>query len=181
MSKEFVSLEYEKQNTWAIKLLTVLTVILAAFCLVKIFIADVYTVEGGSMLPTYQSGEQVFARKVGGTNRFDTVIIKNAEDYMTLAGQGGRGTQRLFKRVVAVAGDEIWSEDGVLCLCFDGTTYRYYTENYGGGALAKMMWQIPRQKVPSGKIFVLGDNRTDSIDSRNFGFVDVKDVEAVVI
>lgn len=173
----------KQKGALAIKILTAVTIVLAILCVVKLFVLDFYTIEGNSMEPTFHSGQSVFVRKVGGANRFDAVIIKNTETYLGDMTYNGDKVGRLIKRVVAVEGDVIWSENGVLCVRFDGEDHRYDEEDYGGGLLSEMpsYKDIDRQTVPQGKVFVLGDNRTDSIDSRTFGFVDKSDIEAVVL
>ncbi len=161
------------------RILMALIAVLALLVVCKIFFIDVYTVVGNSMLPTYESGDKVFARKVGGVSRFDVVII-NAENYKD-SGAISEDTDRLFKRVVAVAGDAIWSENGVLCLEYDGETYILTDENYGAGNLDFMINGIERIVIPEGYVFVLGDNRNNSTDSRIIGLIAVEDIEAVVL
>ena len=161
------------------RVLSALLIVLALLTVCKIFFIDIYTVVGDSMSPTYENGQRVFARKVGGTGRFDAVIIR-AENY-----RGGgvlpEDADRLFKRVVAVAGDIVWSENGVLCLEYDGETHILTGENYGGGDIEPMILPVERTVVPDGYVYVLGDNRNNSADSRIIGLVAVEDIEAVVL
>ena len=62
------------------RVLSALLIVLALLTVCKIFFIDIYTVVGASMSPTYENGQRVFARKVGGAGRFDAVIIR-AENY----------------------------------------------------------------------------------------------------
>lgn len=167
-----------KGKFWS-RALTALVALLLLLCVCKIFFIDIYSVTGASMSPTYADGQKVFARKVGGAGRFDAVIIR-AENYK----EGGAlpdDADRLFKRVVAVAGDVIWTEDGVLCLTYDGETHKLENENYGGGRLEPMLVGIEKTTVPDGYVYVLGDNRNNSADSRVIGLVAAGDIEAVVL
>jgi len=155
-------------------ILIALTVVLAIFCVCRIFFIDWYTISGSSMYPTYKDGQTVFALKIGEAKRFDAVVVDSTD-------LGLDGMDTIFKRVVAVEGDEIWSEDGVLVVFYDGEEHRFDNEKYGGGELSKIPLDIPRQTVPEGCVFLLGDNRQTSIDSRFFGCVEKERIIAVVL
>ena len=185
-------------------LLIIVTAILAVLCTFKIFLVDIYTVVGESMMDTYKHGQKVIARKIGTPDRFDAVII-NADPYRTLGGYSA-DISMLFKRVVAVAGDTIWTEDGVLCVEYDGVVHRYEEERYKkcdkneseacktnecdhylldktldiNYASSNFNKDLPRVTVPEGSVYVMGDNRKNSTDSRKFGVVAMRDIIAVV-
>ena len=69
----------------------------------------------------------------------------------------------------------------MLCLEYDGETHILADENYGGGDIDRMIVQVERTVVPDGYVYVLGDNRNNSADSRIIGLVAVEDIEAVVL
>ena len=164
-------MENKKTKKVGAILLAVLVVLLVAFVGVRNFVVDWYTVSGGSMSPTYHDGQVVFGKKIGNANRFDVVIL----DGETLVGE-----DLIIKRVVAFEGEEVWTENGVLFICSDGVTSSYPDEEYGKGKVGLVPKQIKRQTVPQGCVYVLGDNRQDSIDSRAFGAVPVDMIEAIV-
>ena len=161
----------KKQNKLLGTMLCVLVVLMIVFVGVRAFFIDWYTVSGDSMTPTYQDGQVVFGHKVGSADRFDVVIVK-ADDLV--------GEKRIIKRVVAFEGEEVWTQNGVLHVLSNGELLSFENEDYGKGIIAKMPVEIKRQVVPQGCVFVLGDNRVSSLDSRFFGAVSVDLIEAVV-
>ena len=76
----------------------------------------------------------------------------------------------LIKRVVAIGGDRVAIEDGVLVI--NGVRER---EPYVDYSLTDESYSAPL-RVPAGKVFVLGDNRPFSRDSRAWGPIDADDV-----
>jgi len=153
-------------------ILSLLVVLIVAFIGVRTFLVDWYTVSGGSMNPTYHDGQIVFGKKIGNADRFDVVII----DGETLVGE-----DLIIKRVIAFEGEEVWTENGVLFVCSNGVTSSYANEEYGNGQVGLVPKDIKRQTVPDGCVYVLGDNRQDSIDSRAFGAVSVDMIKAIVL
>ena len=152
--------------------IVVLAVLLVSFVCVRSFWIDWYTVSGDSMHPTYHDGQIVFGNKTKQPQRFDVVIVQ-ADDLV--------GEDLIIKRVVAFEGEKVWTEQGVLCIESNGQTQRYDSEDYGGGVLEHVPAKIKRTTVPQGCVYLLGDNRVTSIDSRTFGAVSADMIEAVVI
>lgn len=142
--------------------LIILIVFLTAFSLTFQSAIDV----GVSMYPTCADGDMLLVRKLyreDTINRGDVVYLNlDSAEYPAL----GNAT-KLLKRVIAVAGDEVRIEETGLYV--NGELQResyvslptWYEEDtiYG-------VWQISE-----GKVFVMGDNRPYSYDSRNFGEV----------
>ncbi|MBK1812590.1 signal peptidase I [Clostridium sp. YIM B02505] len=78
---------------------------------------------------------------------------------------------RLVKRVIGIPGDEIDLRDGYVYV-----NGEKLNETYTQGTTVTEGINFPL-KVSEGKLFVLGDNREVSIDSRSFGLIDKKQVE----
>jgi signal peptidase I len=113
------------------------------------------------MEPSYRVGSHVYATKFGDVARGQAVIIRNP------GGPGGP-TQAL-RRIVAVGGDKVTSQDGHLMVNGRPAKEPYLAK----GTTTEMRRPVT---VPKGRVFVLGDNRPISQDSRFYGAVPVGDI-----
>jgi signal peptidase I len=162
--------------------------VIAAFALallIKTFILQAFYIPSGSMLPTLEIGERILVEKIsyrlGGPDRGDVVVFERSLDpsvpspheddsviedvanaFKSLFGWPTGGEQDYVKRVMAVGGDTIEGRDGVVYVNDEAVTEPYLPE----GVVTS---DFPPQQVPGGEIFVMGDNRASSDDSRNFG------------
>lgn len=137
-----------------------------------LFIFTPHEVIGSSMHPTYKDGEYLLANKltykVKDFQTGDVVIFKHSE------------TKDYIKRVIGVPGDTVSVQNGHIFLNGKLLDEKDYLENTvitdGGSFLSEGMEVI----VPEEKLFVCGDNRPNSSDSRYFGFVPMSDVKGKV-
>ena len=129
--------------------LWLLIVVAAAALLCSTTLLSVLQVQGSSMEPTLQAGETLLAVKAPGYRRGDIVAFYY-------------NNKILLKRVVAVAGETVdIRSDGTVLV--DGTVL---DETYAAAkSLSPCDLTLPYQ-VPDGRVFVLGDNRAVSLDSR---------------
>lgn len=117
-----------------------------------------------SMTPALHSGDLVVVEPLADPPRHgDVVTIRHLHD-----------GDRLIKRIVAVGGERVAVEDGVLVV--DG---RRVCEALVDQARQDGVWFGP-VTVPAGTVFLLGDNRAGAVDSRDFGAVDETDVSGRV-
>ena len=152
---------------------TVVVAVLAAF-LLRTFVIGVYVVPTGSMLDTIQEGDMLIGEKV--TLRWDA---PSAGDVVTFDSPLEAGTV-LIKRVVAGEGQVVDLRGGVLYV--DGVAQdEPYTEGKPTESLSSLQGSAQIQypyTVPDGCVFCMGDNRTNSLDSRYFGPVSVDAVSS---
>lgn len=129
--------------------------------LVKTFLFQAFFIPSESMVPTLQVGDRVLVNKLsddfGGVHRGDVVVFEAPP-----AARSG-DIADLVKRVIGLPGDTVEARD-------DGAVYvngRRLDEPYLPSGTVTT--NLPPTKVPAGHIFVMGDNRGASRDSRYFG------------
>lgn len=127
------------------------------FGVVRPFVAEVFFIPSGSMSPTLEAGDRVLVDKL--TPRF---FEPRRGDLVAFENEAG-GFQ--IKRVTGLSGDAVEIRDGVLHV--GGEPRR---EPYVDYILNDSNFYGPEQ-VPEGHVFVLGDNRANSRDSRYVGSV----------
>ena len=139
------------------------------------------------MLPTLQEGDRVLVEKVGrhfgGPARGDVVVFERdiaagasgatgspmselTDAFRGLLGIPGEGTEDLIKRVVAVAGDTVEGRGRQVLVNGEPLEEDYL---FDGRATNN----FPPVTIERGMIFVMGDNRDGSQDSRSFGPVSI--------
>jgi signal peptidase I len=142
--------------------------VIVALLLIRGFFLEPVRVHSDSMMPTLPSGAVVLIDKVTfharDPHRGDVVV---AEDPRT--------GESIVKRVVAVGGDSVGIDDGVLSV-----NGRVVVENYIDNDGMDGYFFGP-DLVPAGHVYLLGDNRDTSEDSRTFGPVSIDDVEGRVL
>ena len=117
---------------------------------------------------------------------FDTVYFLDGQnafsDYVSAFGRSIRATKHIYmaaknmgKRIIGVAGDHIKIEDGKVYLNGEELNEPYLREGIitDGGTFNEVT-------VPEGCVFVMGDNRPHSTDSRSFGCIPVNKIESKV-
>ncbi len=168
------------------KVANVLAAVGGAACVIVVCSsADIVRVTASSMLPSLHDGDYVIVlraesplRPILGSHlpRRRSIVLLGAE----VTGSAGR--QLFVKRVIAVGGDTVKIESGNVVL--NGTPV---SEPY---AVHRSSIERDRDNWPdndhaitveNGRIFVLGDNRSDSLDSRLWGTVPEAAVRGIVL
>jgi signal peptidase I len=126
---------------------------------VQVFVVQVSVVRGHSMEPCLHDGDRLVVDRVSvalsGLERFDVVVLGNPTD----------PTVDYVKRVVGLPGDRVRLHRGVLMV-----NDRAVPEDFAPIQDAATTTEV---LVPGGFLWVLGDNRPISRDSRDFGLVPV--------
>ena len=136
----------------------IIAVILAL--LIINFVFETVSVEGRSMFSTLDNKDRLIVEKVSyyfsKPKPGDIVVIKNPQNIK----------ERFIKRVVAVAGDRVKIENNKLFINDKPKDEIYIHDN--------IMTDFEEITVPKNTVFVLGDNRNNSKDSRMVGSIDLK-------
>jgi signal peptidase I len=125
-------------------------------------------VKNYSMVPTLDENNFLIVNRLlynqGTPNRGDIVVFKSP-----LKTETGKN-KLLIKRVIALPGEEILISDGEVLINGEKLQEPYLVEDYTIGEVKRM--------IPEGKFFAMGDNRNNSLDSRDdvLGLVDMDDI-----
>ena len=163
----------------AFEWIAVIAIALVATFLIRTFVVEPFVVPTGSMESTIEIGDQILAQKVSlelgqPVKQGDIVVFHNPD--------GTSEHDVLVKRVIATAGQTVDLQDGKVVV--DGQAL---DEDYTTGMSWPLSVQAPGAQVsypytvPDGCVWVMGDNRENSADSRYFGPVDRSDLIAVAL
>jgi signal peptidase I len=133
---------------------------------VKTFLFQAFYIPSASMEPTLQKGDRVLVNKlsydVHDVHRGDVVVFEIPQSAV-----GADGIKDLIKRVIGLPGDTIESRDGAVYINDRRVAEPYLPKGtLTGDPVNGNNPPIDRQVVPHGKVFVMGDNRGNSHDSR---------------
>ncbi len=162
----------KKNELWEWVKALVIAVVLAA--VIRYFFFAPIVVDGLSMAPTLQDQDRMIVNKfsytVGEPKRFDIIVFHAPEN------------KDYIKRVIGLPGDTIEYKDDVLYI--NGESYeepylQLLKETTLDGPLTEpftLKEKIGQETVPEGELFVMGDNRRYSKDSRHIGTVPMEEV-----
>lgn len=164
--------EKKKNETWEWTKALLIAFGLAA--IIRVFLFTPIVVDGESMMPTLENGDRMIVNKIGYTvgkpDRFDIVVFHAPEqkDYI--------------KRVIGLPGDTVEYRNDILYV--NGKQLpEPYLEQYKAEVVDSPLTEdftleqkIQSTTVPEGHVFVLGDNRRKSKDSRHIGAVAIDEI-----
>lgn len=146
---------------------TIQTFLLAAsvFLVIYIFLFRPFEVNGQSMYPTFHNGEMILTNliglKMGLPQRGDVIVLQAPDD----------PEKDYIKRVVGLPGDTVMISNGNFYVNnkkFDESPYLTSDVKTTGGAFLSENQPVV---IPAQQYFVVGDNRSNSKDSRALGFI----------
>lgn len=158
--------------------LVLVALVIAIF--VKSFLVQAFYIPSASMEPTLDIGDRVFVNKlaydIGDIGRGDVIVFENPnpaalpergviDGFLHWLGEGIGFAQPededFIKRVIGLPGETIEIRDDVVYIDGDPIDEPYLT----AAALADN-GDFQKMRIPEGKLFVMGDNRGNSADSR---------------
>jgi signal peptidase I len=159
--------------------------------LVKTFLVQAFYIPSESMIPALEVGDRVFVNKfvydIGDIHRGDVIVFENphpdqlpdrgvVSGFLHWLGEGvgfaQPANEDFIKRVIALPGETIEIRDDVVYIDGDVLEEPYLTQ-----AAMRNNGDRFHFQVPANSLFVMGDNRGDSADSRyGLGFVPIEKV-----
>ena len=142
-----------------------IAVIIVVICIIM-YIVTIQQIVGSSMSPTFNSQEIVILNRLHyrffDIKRYDIVSFEYDS------------TKYLIKRVIGLPGETIEYKDNILYVNGKKVKEEFLaedtvTENFS-------LKSLGYDKIPKGMYLVLGDNREDSLDSREIGLVEEKEI-----
>ncbi|MEN6317357.1 MAG: signal peptidase I [Syntrophaceae bacterium] len=160
----------------------IIAILIALF--IRTFIIQAFKIPSGSMMPTFEIGDHILVNKfiygvkipfvrttiipISEPKRGDIVVFIFPEDR----------SKDFIKRVIGIGGDTIEIKNKKIYL--NGLpyndTYGVYNDDFILPGSIQPRDNFGPITVRPGSIFVMGDNRDQSYDSRFWGFVELKDV-----
>ena len=162
--------------------------------ILRLFMFGVYEIPSGSMMDTLQIGDQVITTRLvpgigGGVKRGDVIVFKDPANWLqgveTSAGPFTFDNgEYLIKRVIGLPGDVVACKGSGQPITINGVPIDDSSIRKPGVNPSDIAFSIT---VTDGNLFVMGDNRSNSADSRlhqddgNNGLVPIRDVEGVAL
>jgi signal peptidase I len=163
----------KKNETW--EWVKALLIAFGLAAIIRVFLFTPIVVDGVSMMPTLENGDRMIVNKIGYTisepHRFDIVVFHAPEE------------KDYIKRVIGLPGDEVEYRDDILYI--NGKPFEEpYLDQYKAevvdspltGDFTLEETPVGSITVPADHVFVMGDNRRKSKDSRHIGAVAIDEI-----
>lgn len=137
----------------------------------RVFGFDIYRIPSNSMQATLLSGDYIIASKLAyldASPLYGDVVIFNHQNKETL-----NKKSRYIKRVIAIAKDKIELNKGKLYVNGKIVKESYVLDNNNK---TQYSLNMPIIRVKDNHVFVMGDNRDNSMDSRRFGSIPIDQI-----
>lgn len=165
-------MEKKKSEFWEWTKALIIAVVLAA--VIRYFLFAPIVVDGLSMMPTLHDQDRMIVNKlsykIGEPERFDIIVFHAPEN------------KDYIKRVIGLPGDKIEYKNDTLYVngeAYDEPYLDEYKQQVIDGPLTEpftLLEVTGKETVPEGHLFVMGDNRRYSKDSRHIGTVEMEKV-----
>lgn len=156
----------QKHRSGFVEALVLILIALVLALTLKTYVAEAYEIKGRSMQPTFDDGQRVVVLKsFYDLARDDIIVFTSTED----------PSKDLIKRIVGLPGDAIQVAGGQVTL--NGAKHdEPFTRRS-----ARDDHATRQRTIPTGHYYVLGDNRADSHDSRDFDSIPAANIKGKVV
>jgi signal peptidase I len=148
-----------RRRHWAVGWTVVVLLAALVSVLLRAFVVQTFFVPTGSMIPTLQKGDRILVQKLGYSLQRGAIVVfahpkRDLEPPLD---------EDLVKRIIGLPGETIWSKGNTVFIDGKPLAEPWLPK---GTLLGP---PVRRQRIPTGEYFMMGDNRTDSYDSRDWG------------
>lgn len=151
-------MEDSRKKHWFTEFLEAVLPALVIVIIINVFLGQTRRVDGLSMEPSLEDDQRIIMEKISyrfrEPERGDIVVLHRPDS---------TSGHPLIKRVIGLPGETVAIRDGVVWIDGEPLEEPYLDQPTNG--------YMPEQLVPENHVFVLGDNRGSSNDSRAFGMV----------
>lgn len=135
-------------------------IIIIVMLLIVLFVASFEQVIGPSMYPTLKEGNVILVNKLStkfGTFKRNEIIVLKHDD------------KHMIKRIIGLPGEHIEYKNNTLYINGEAYKEKFLEES-------QISKDYDTGVIPDGKYFVLGDNRVNSLDGKDFGLIDKSEI-----
>ncbi len=158
---------------WLIETLIVVVVAVVVAVVLRTFVVATFSIPSGSMEPTLQVNDRILVDKLSyefhGIGRSDIIVFSTPPDEHC----AGAPVSDLVKRVIGLSGETISLANGEVYINGKLLAEPWLTAAAQHGTVpgpSTMPYALNHPfKIPAGEVYVMGDNRSDSCDSRYWG------------
>ncbi|MEF2965244.1 signal peptidase I [Paenibacillus sp. M1] len=168
----------KKEKSEALEWLKAIVIAVVLVLLIRWLFFAPFIVDGPSMQPNFHTGERIIVNKI----IYDIRAPKHGEVVVFHVPSEGRD---FIKRIIGVPGDTVKVEGDTVTVNDEVIEEPYIQDALNAKHENNELYntesnfpneQVPDGVVPEGYVFVLGDNRSNSTDSRRIGYVPYSDI-----
>ena len=161
--------------SFILEVLQVVVVALAIVLPIRFFVFQPFIVKGASMEPSFHGGDYLIIDEISyrftAPKRGEVLVFKYPLDK----------SQRFIKRIIGLPGEKVDIEGGRVTITKPNGGKEILAESYITTPFSELILENNSLTLGQGEYYVMGDNRTHSFDSRNWGVLKEEDIVGRVV